>query len=101
MLRGKTPIKRNLKLQTENYKDIYKNDWAQSRVCKLAMRREAEKREIKVNIEVTSDECNSEEGVSLCRSERRSQSYSELRHGSNKKIKVEVVQQQNAQDPDT
>lgn len=93
MLRGKTPIKRSVRNQTENYKDVYNNDWAQSRVCRTAMKNEADKRELSMYVDLTSEEGVSEEPASVSRSQVRS--------SVEKKSQPSVVHQMNAQDPDT
>lgn len=100
MLRGKTPIKRSVRNQTENYKDVYTNDWAQSRVCRMAMKKEAEKREVSVYIDLTSEEGGiSEEPASVYRSHMRSSV--DKKSVDNKKSQPSFVHQVNAQDPDT
>lgn len=93
MLRGRTPIKRNVRNQTENYKDVYNSDWAQSRVCRAALRMEANKRDIHTYVDISSDD-GSEQPASLSRSNFRSSV--ERTHTPNT-----VVHQHNAQDPDT
>ena len=92
IIRSRSPTKKTIKLQTENYKDVYKNDWAMSRIYKNALKKEADKRGIKNNINVSSDDGGvTDDGASVFKSHTP---------GSTPK-RVEEVQQQNAQDPDT
>lgn len=56
LLKKISPIRKTIKLQTENYKDIYRTDWAESNIFKRALRDMAEKRGIGITVDVTSDE---------------------------------------------
>lgn len=65
MLKGKSPITKTIRLQTENIKDIYRSDWAHSRIYIHALRSEAEKRGIKTQLADTSDDGNTDDAVSV------------------------------------
>lgn len=94
MLKGKSVLTKTIRLQTENYKDVYKTDWAQSRIFLQALRLEADKRGIKTHNMDTSDEGNTDDCMSVSRNTYTPKQRTPIKE-------IEPVQMQNAQDPDT
>ena len=91
----KTPERRNRADQTERLKDLYREDWAHSRVFKRALITEAENRRIPTNTLGLSESEDTEEehGATTSLINRDFQSLK-----SNSQEHVEIA---NAQDPDT
>jgi len=94
LLRGKSPVLKTIRLQTENFKDIYKTDWSKSRIYQLALKQEADKRGIRNSIVVSSDDGHTTDGASVSRS------FSQFQR-TPKQEREAATHQQNAQDPDT